>query len=132
MEIAGWTPSGGAPFDPPIDDRFRGRRVKHVRFPHVYLGATYCKACVEHQIVSRAVVIATGITEDGGREVLGVMVDDSETEVFWTQFLGSLRERGLAGVRLVIGDHHLGSAMASRKVMLGAANQLSSVRDCAP
>jgi transposase-like protein len=33
------------------------------------------------------VVIATGITEGGGREVLGVMVGDSETEVFWTQFL---------------------------------------------
>jgi putative transposase len=56
--------------------------------------------------VSRAVVIATGITEDGGREVLGVMVGDSETELFWTEFLRHLRERGLTGVRLVIGDHH--------------------------
>jgi hypothetical protein len=34
------------------------------------------------------VVIATGITEDGGREVLGVMVGDSETEVFWRSPLG--------------------------------------------
>jgi putative transposase len=50
---------------------FRSRPLDHVRFPYVYLDATYCKARVEHQIVSRAVVIATGITEDGGREVLG-------------------------------------------------------------
>ncbi|MER8104062.1 IS256 family transposase [Kitasatospora sp. NPDC094016] len=102
---------------------FRGRPLDHVRFPYVYLDATYCKARVEHQIVSRAVVVATGITEDGGREVLGVMVGDSETELFWTEFLRSLRERGLAGVRLVIGDHHLGLVKAIRKVTIGAAYQ---------
>jgi putative transposase len=102
---------------------FRTRPLDHLRFPYVYLDATYCKARVDHQIVSRAVVIATGITEDGGREVLGVMVGDSETELFWTEFLRHLRERGLTGVRLVIGDHHLGLVNAIRKVMLGAAYQ---------
>ncbi|ODA70263.1 Transposase, Mutator family [Streptomyces sp. AVP053U2] len=30
-----------------------------------------------HQIASRAVAIATGITEDGGREVLGVVLKDA-------------------------------------------------------
>jgi len=54
------------------------------------------------------VVIATGITEDGGREVLGVMVGDSETEAFWTEFLRHLRERHLSRVRLVLADHHIG------------------------
>jgi putative transposase len=102
---------------------FRSRPLDHLRFPYMYLDATYCKARVAHQIVSRAVVIATGITQDGGREVLGVMVGDSETELFWTQFLRHLRERGLSGVRLVIGDHHAGLAKAIRKVMLGAAYQ---------
>jgi putative transposase len=102
---------------------FRTRPLDHLRFPYMYLDATYCKARVEHQIVSRAVVIATGITEDGGREVLGVMVGDSETELFWTAFLRSLRERGLTGVRLVIGDHHAGLVKAIRKVMIGAGYQ---------
>ncbi|MFI9332165.1 IS256 family transposase [Kitasatospora sp. NPDC052868] len=102
---------------------FRDRSLDHTRFPYAYLDATYCKARVNHQIVSRAVVVATGITEDGGREVLGVMVGDSETEVFWADFLRSLRERGLTGVRLVIGDHHSGLVKAIRKVMLGAAYQ---------
>ena len=102
---------------------FRTRPLDHTRFPYVYLDATYCKARVNHQIVSQAVVIATGITEDGGREVLGLMVGDSETEVFWSQFLRSLRERGLGGVRLVIADHHSGLVKAVRKVMLGARYQ---------
>jgi putative transposase len=69
------------------------------------------------------VVIATGITEDGGREVLGLMVGDSETEAFWSEFLRSLRARGLNGVRLVIADHHSGLVKAVRKVMLGASYQ---------
>ena len=102
---------------------FRTRPLGHTRFPYVYLDATYCKARVNHQIVSRAVVVATGITEDGGREVLGLMVGDSESEAFWSEFLRSLRERGLSGVRLVIGDHHSGLVKAIRKVMLGAAYQ---------
>ncbi|MET9910376.1 IS256 family transposase [Streptomyces sp. NPDC006476] len=102
---------------------FRTRPLDHTCFPYVYLDATYCKARVNHQIVSQAVVIATGITEDGGREVLGLMVGDSESEVFWSEFLRSLRERGLTGVRLVIADHHSGLVKAVRKVMLGAAYQ---------
>ena len=46
------------------------------------------------------------------------MVGDSETEAFWTEFLRSLRERGLTGVRLVISDSHSGLVKAIRKVML--------------
>ncbi|WP_377271624.1 IS256 family transposase [Peterkaempfera sp. SMS 1(5)a] len=111
-----------AELDEPLT-AFRTRPLDHTRFPYVYLDATYCKARVNHQIVSRAVVIATGITEDGGREVLGVMAGDSETEVFWSEFLRSLRERGLTGVRLVIAGHHSGLVKAIRKVMLGAAYQ---------
>lgn len=71
-----------AALDEPLT-AFRTRPLDHVRFPYVYLDATYCKARVNHQIVSRAVVVATGITEDGGREVLGLMVGDSESEAFW-------------------------------------------------
>jgi transposase-like protein len=54
------------------------------------------------QVVSKAVVVATGITADGGREVLGLDVGDSEDEVFWRGFLTALKRRGLTGVRLVI------------------------------
>ncbi len=68
-----------------LDDRltpFRTLPLDHTRSPYIYLNATYRKARVNHQIVSQAVVIATGIAEDGGREVLGLMVGDSETEAF--------------------------------------------------
>ncbi|MET8809692.1 IS256 family transposase [Streptomyces sp. NPDC004546] len=102
---------------------FRTRPLDHTRFPYLFLDATYVKARVNHQIVSQAVVIATGVSEQGNREVVGVMVDDSESEASWTAFLRSLRERGLCRVRLVVSDSHSGLIKAIRKVMFGAGWQ---------
>ena len=70
-----------------------------------------------------ATVAATGITADGNREILGCDVGDSESEGFWQQFLGSLRDRGLQGVRLVISDAHRGLAAAAGRHFRGAGHQ---------
>ena len=43
----------------------------------MFLDATYCKARVNRRVVSQAVVIATGVTRDGRREVLGFDVGDT-------------------------------------------------------
>jgi putative transposase len=109
-----------------IDDEvavFRTRPLDHLAMPYVYLDATYVKARNNHRIVSRAVVVATAVTIDGNREVLGVDVGDSEDEVFWTAFLRSLRERGLSGVRLVISDAHSGLTASIARVFVGASWQ---------
>ena len=108
-------------------DVFRTRRLDHLAFPYVYVDATYVKARVDHHIVSRAVVIATGVAADGNREVLGVDVGDSEDEVFWTQFLRSLKDRGLDGVKLVISDAHSGLKAAIGRVFQGTAWQRCKV-----
>jgi putative transposase len=99
------------------------RPLDHTTFPYVFLDATYCKARVNGRVVSQAVVIATGVTAEGRREVLGSKVGDSENTVFWTGFLRDLRERGLGGVQLVISDHHRGLINAIDSVLLGAAWQ---------
>ena len=111
-----------------LDERvatFRNRTLGHVGFPYMYLDATYVHVRDDAlgQVVSRAVVIATGITACGEREILGVDIGDSEDETFWTGFLRSLRARGLGGVRLVISDAHAGLRAAIRKVMSGASWQ---------
>jgi putative transposase len=90
---------------------------------YVFLDATYCKARVNGRVVSRAVVIATGVTGNGHREVLGCAVGDSESEQFWTEFLRSLRERGLHGMQLVISDAHRGLTNAIGAICAGAAWQ---------
>jgi putative transposase len=84
--------------------------------PRLWLDATYIKVREGGRIVSRAVIVAVAVNEDGRREVLGVHADHSEAEVFWTAFLRSLPEPGLRGVRLVIADDHKGLRAAARRV----------------
>jgi transposase-like protein len=102
---------------------FRERRLDHTGFPYVFLDATYVKAHEGASVVSKAIVIATGVTAAGDREVLGLAVGDSEDGAFWTAFARSLRARGLSGVRLVISDAHQGLKAAIAAVFLGAAWQ---------
>jgi transposase-like protein len=92
-------------------------------YPYVFLDATYCKARVNHRVVSQAVVVAVGIASDGRREVLGFEVGDTESQAFWTEFLRSLKARGLTGVRLAISDAHTGLIAAIQTVLQGASWQ---------
>jgi transposase-like protein len=108
-------------------EAFRTRLLGHIGFPYVYLDATYVNVRENHQVVSKAVVIATGVTADGKREVLGCGVGDSEAETFWTGFLRSLRARGLSGVQLVISDQHAGLVAAIGRVFQGAGHQRCKV-----
>jgi putative transposase len=102
---------------------FRERDLSSIEFPYVFLDATYCKARVNHHIVSQAVVVAIGVAADGRREVLGFNVGDTESDVFWTEFLRSMKTRGLTGVKLVMSDAHSGLKKAIGTVFQGAAWQ---------
>ena len=104
---------------------WRSRTLAHIAFPYVFLDATYGKVGINLRVVSQAVVIATGVSADGRREVLGCATGDSETEAFWTEFLRDLRDRGLTEVQLVISDAHRGLVNAS-----GTALQTSSWQRC--
>jgi putative transposase len=89
----------------------------------VFLDATYLHVRRTGQVTSMAVVVATGVTADGGREILGVDVGDSEDEVFWRGFLRTLQERGLNGVQLVLSDQHAGLVGALARQMQGVVHQ---------
>ncbi|HEV2361344.1 MAG TPA: IS256 family transposase [Acidimicrobiales bacterium] len=104
-------------------DEFRQRPLSHAAFPYVFADATYVKGRVRGRVVSRAEVVATGVTATGDREVLGVEVGDSEDAAFWTAFFKGLRALGLSGIELVISDHHLGLKAAIGAVFIGAAWQ---------
>jgi putative transposase len=95
--------------------KFREGRLGEIRY--VWVDALYEKVRVDERIESMAVVIATGVNLQGRREVLGFDVIAAETEEGWTEFLKSLKERGLHGVKLVISDAHTGLKNAVRKVL---------------
>ncbi len=101
---------------------FRQRRLDE-RMPYVWLDALYLKVRQNHRIVSQALVIAMGVTEQGERKLLGFDLGASETEAFWQEFLQSLVGRGLRGVQLVISDAHEGLKTAIAQVLTGSAWQ---------
>ena len=101
-----------------IDERVNAflSRPLEGAWPYLWLDATYLKVREGGRIISKAVIIAVAVNEDGKREVLGVATGPSEAETFWTEFLRSLRARGLGGVRLVISDAHTGLKAAIARV----------------
>lgn len=101
----------------------RTRRLDHQPFVYVWLDATYLHVREHRRVVSKAVVIATGLRADGHREVLGLDVGDSENETFWREFLTGLNDRGLASVRLVVSDAHAGLVKAIGRCFQGASWQ---------
>ncbi|MFQ5521630.1 MAG: IS256 family transposase [Candidatus Methylomirabilia bacterium] len=101
-----------------IDERVQAflNRPLEGAWPYLWLDATYIKVRDSGRIVSRAVIVAVAVNDDGRREVLGVSTGPSEAETFWTDFLRTLADRGLRGVKLVVADDHKGLRAAARRV----------------
>ncbi len=95
--------------------QFRERSLGESRY--VWVDALYEKVRVDDRVKSMTVVIATGVNQEGRREVLGFDVIAAESEEGWTAFFKSLKKRGLSGVRLVISDAHQGLMVTVRKVL---------------
>ena len=76
--------------------------------PYLVLDARYEKVRHGGSVVSCALLIAVGVAPDGHRVLLGVSVSLSEAEVHWREFLGSLQDRGLHGVKMIVSDDHIG------------------------
>jgi transposase-like protein len=84
---------------------------------YLYVDARYEKVRAAGQVRDGAVLMATGISPEGERQVLGVSVSLSEHESHWKTFLKGLKDRGMNGVKLVISDDHEGLGAARRAVL---------------
>jgi len=104
---------------------FRARPLEGAH-PYLWLDAKVVKVRDRGHVYPKALVIAYSVHETGRREVIGLDIGETETEAFWVAFLRSLRERGLAGVRLCVSDEHLGLKHAIARV-LGCPWQRCSV-----
>jgi putative transposase len=86
-------------------------------FPYVWLDGTYVKARDGGRIVSKAAIIAVGLSSEGRREILGMKVGHAESQEFWSELLRDLLRRGLKGVKLVTSDSHEGLKAAISKCL---------------
>ena len=70
----------------------------------------------KRRIVPVAAITAMAANTESRREIIGLGIGPSEAEAFWTDFLRSLKARGLDGVKLVISDAHTGLKGAIARV----------------
>jgi len=99
-------------------EKWRNRPIGCVKA--IILDASYEKVRLNGAVVSCAVLVATGIFENGRRGVLGVSVSLSEAEVHWRTFIQSLLKRGMHGVKIVVSDAHKGLKAALKATLNGA------------
>ncbi len=96
-------------------EAWRSRKLEG-EYPYVYVDGTVIKRNWGGEVENVSVLIAIGVNAEGYREIIGCSLGMREDSSSWAEFFCSLKERGLSGVRLIIGDKSLG--------MLGAAEEV--------
>jgi transposase-like protein len=91
--------------------------------PYVYLDGIWLNREFGGEVRPVAVLVAIGVNADGFRAILGVAEGAKEDAESWRAFLRSLKERGLAGVRLIVSDKCLGLVEALGEFFPAAAWQ---------
>ena len=88
-------------------EQWRNRPIQQ-QFPYVYLDGIVLKRSWAGEIRNVSVLVAIGVSSTGYRKILGVAEGHKEDKSGWSGFLRHLKERGLAGVKLIISDACLG------------------------
>jgi putative transposase len=119
LGVAGMSRSAVSRLCKGLDDQVNAFRERPLegRYPYLWLDAKIERVREPGGVRHKCLVIAYGVHESGRREVIGLDVGEAETEVFWREFLRSLRARGLAGVRLCVSDAHQGLKNAIAQVL---------------
>lgn len=107
----------------PLVNAWNNRDLSEKSYRFVLVDALVLKIREDGHVRSRSVMIAIGINTEGYREVLGLMIGDSESEASWNQFFSWLKNRNLRGVEFVISDDHSGLVKAVRRQFQGVAWQ---------
>ena len=92
-------------------------------YPFITVDATYFKVRENGRIISKAFMIAYATNSEGHREIIGFGIYANESKRTWNEFLKSLKERGLHGVKMITSDAHEGIRNAISKVFPEAAWQ---------
>ncbi len=88
-------------------ERWRTQPIEG-KYAYVYLDGIVLKRSWGGEIKNVSVLAAIGVDQDGYRRILGVQEGHKEDKSGWLGFLKHLKDRGLAGVRLIISDACLG------------------------
>lgn len=118
VEVSASTVSNLVKAIEPKVEAFRNRPLG--KFRYLIVDARFDKVRDAHRVVSRAFLWAAGVNDQGQREVLGWLDWASETGSAWKELFRLLKDRGLAGVELVVSDAHEGLVKAVEASFPGA------------
>lgn len=108
-----------------LDDtvaEFSNRRIED-NYLFVMVDATYLKVRQNHRVVSKVLLVAMGLNSLGRKELIGFSLADAETKESWTEFLCSLKARGLNGMKMFTSDTHEGIVCALQDIFPDVAWQ---------
>ena len=91
------------------------------------MDGVYLKRSWGGEIRNVSVLVAIGVNNEGYREILGAAEGMKEDKESWRSFFVWLKERGLTGVRLIIGDKNLGMLETIPEVFPDACYQRCTV-----
>lgn len=109
-----------------IED-WRNRPLKGGKYPYVYVDGIYLKRNWGGEFENVAILVAIAVNEDGYREVIGAAEGMKEDTASWLNFLRWLKNRGLEGVQLIVGDKCKGMLEAVGEVYPEAKYQRCTV-----
>jgi putative transposase len=104
-------------------ESFRTRPLDAGPYTFVAADALVLKVREGGRVVPVHALLATGVSADGHREILGLDVTSGEDGAGWLAFFRGLTARGLTGVALVTSDAHAGLVAAIGATLPGASWQ---------
>ena len=107
----------------PLVSAWNERELSTRKYPFLIVDALVIRVREEGRVRQCSALIASGVNEEGYREVLGLQIGDSESEASWSELFVWLKQRGLCGVDLVTSDDHAGLVAAVKKQFQGATWQ---------
>lgn len=73
-------------------------------FPLVFFDAIRVKIRDEGFVRNKAIYIALGILPDGGKQILGIWIEQTEGAKFWLRVMNELKNRGVADILIAVVD----------------------------
>lgn len=107
----------------PLVQAWNERDLSGRRYPFVLVDVVVVKVREGGRVRAISTLVAVGVNDAGYREILGLQLGDSESERSWMGFFTWLKGRGLAGVDVVVSDHHGGLIKAIQVQFQGSTWQ---------
>ena len=107
-------------------EAWRSRPIEE-EYPYLIIDALFEKVRHGAHVEADAVLVVTGVREDGYRQHLGVWAGNTESEQTWSEVFAQLKGRGGHGVRYVVSDNHQGILAAVARHFQGALWQRCQV-----